>query len=141
MPDTVNAVDRCCCANVERAERELLQPRPRPCGLVFLGGGLALRPFPPSPFPSKCPSPFTQFQVFCTQFIAFVLPTCWVQHSHHASISPSSTLLLTRVCPPSILPLPASSPTFPRRCSNCATAVTVAVGIDFSSLGCITASR
>ena len=32
--------------------------------------------------------------------LAFVLPTCWVRHSHHTSTSPSSTLLLTRVCPP-----------------------------------------
>ena len=45
MPDIVNAVDRCC-TNVERAERELLQPRPRSGGLVFLAGGFPLRPFP-----------------------------------------------------------------------------------------------
>ena len=32
--DTVNAVDSCC-ANVECAERELVQPRPRPGGLVL----------------------------------------------------------------------------------------------------------
>ena len=57
--DTIDAVDRYC-ANVERAERELLQPRPRPGGLVFLAGGLPLRPLPPSLFSSKCPSPFTQ---------------------------------------------------------------------------------
>ena len=69
MPDTVNAVDRCC-ANVERVERELLQLRPRPGGLVFLAGGLPLRPLPPSLFPSKCPPPFIQFQVFSTQVLA-----------------------------------------------------------------------
>ena len=46
-----------------------------------------------------------------SQVLAFVLPTCWVRHSHHASTSPSSTLLLTRVCPPSIPPLLASGPT------------------------------
>ena len=40
--DTVNTVDRCC-ANVERAERELRQPRPRPGGLVSHAGGLPLR--------------------------------------------------------------------------------------------------
>ena len=111
MPDTVNAVDRCC-ANVERAERELLQPRPRPGGLVFLAGGLPLRPLPPSLFPNKCPPPLTQFQAFSIQVLAFVLPTCWVRHSHHASTSPSSTLLLTRVRPPSTRPLLASGPTF-----------------------------
>ena len=103
MPDTVNDVDRCY-ANVERAERELLQPRPRPGGFVFLAGGLPLRPLPPSLLPNKCPLPFTQFQGFPTQVLTFVLPTCWVRHSHHASTSPSSTLLLTRVCPPSIPP-------------------------------------
>ena len=111
VADIVDAVDRCC-ANVERAERELLQPRPRPGGLVFLAGELPLRPLPPSLFSSKYPSPFTQFQMFSTQVLAFVLPTCRVRHSHHASTSPSSTLLLTRVCPPSILPLLASDPTF-----------------------------
>ena len=41
------------CANVERAERELLQPRPRLGGFVFLAGGLSLRTLLPSPFPSK----------------------------------------------------------------------------------------
>ena len=79
---------------------------------MFLAGGLPLRPLPPSLFPSKCPPPFTQFQVFSTQVLAFVLPTCWVRHSHHASTSPPSTRLLTRVCPPSIPPLLASGPTF-----------------------------
>ena len=69
VADTVDAVDRCC-ANVEHAERELLQPRPRPDGLVVLAGGLPPRPLPPSPFSSKCPSPLTQFQVFPTQVLA-----------------------------------------------------------------------
>ena len=66
VPDTVSAVDSCC-TNVERAERELFQPRPRPGGLVFITGGLPLRPLPPSLFPNKRPPPFTQFQVFSTQ--------------------------------------------------------------------------
>ena len=39
MTDTINPVD-CFCANVERAERDLVQPRPRPGGLVFRAGGL-----------------------------------------------------------------------------------------------------
>ena len=111
VADTVNAVDRCC-VNVERAKRELLQPRPRPGGLVLLAGGLPFRPLPPSSSPSKCPPPITQFHLVSLQVLAFVLPTCWVRHSHHASTSPSSTLLLTRVCPPSIPPLFASGPTF-----------------------------
>ena len=111
MPDTINAVDRCC-ANVERAKSELLQPRPRLGGLVFLAGGLPLRPLPPSLFPSKCPPAFTQFQVFSIQVLASVFPTCWMRHSHLASTSPLSTLLLTRVCPPSIPPVLASGPTF-----------------------------
>ena len=55
---------------------------------------------------------FTQFRVLPTQVLAFVFPTCWVGHSHHASTSPSSSLLLTRVSPPSIPPLLASGPTF-----------------------------
>ena len=57
VADTIDAVDRCC-AIVKRAECKLLQPRPRPGGLVFLAGGLPLRPLPPSLFLSKCPSPF-----------------------------------------------------------------------------------
>ena len=97
---------------VERAKRELLQPTPRRGGLVLLAGGLPLRPLPPSLFPSKSPPPFTQFQVFSTQVLAFALPTCWVRHSHHASTSPSSTFLLTRMCPPTIPPLLASGPRF-----------------------------
>ena len=109
MPLT-SVVDRCC-ANVERAERELLQPRLRPGGLVLLADGLPLRPLRPALFSSKCPSHFTQFQVFSTQVLAFLLPTCWLRQSHHASTSPSSTLSLTRVCPPSIPPLLASGPT------------------------------
>ena len=66
VADTVDAVDHCC-ANVERTERELLQPRPRPRGLVFLAGGLPLRPLPSSLFTSKYPPLFTQFQVFSAQ--------------------------------------------------------------------------
>ena len=111
VADTVDAVDRCC-AKVELAERELLQPRPRPGGLVFLADGLSLRPLLPSLFSSKCPSPFTQFQVFPTQVLDFLLPACWVRQSHHASTCPSSTLLRTRYCPPSIPPLLASGQTF-----------------------------
>ena len=111
MPDTVDAVDRCC-ANVERAKLELLQPRPRPGGRVFPADGLPLRPLPPSLFSNKCPSPFALFQVFPTQVFAFLLPTCWVRQSHHASTSPSSILSLTCVCRPSIPPLLASGPTF-----------------------------
>ena len=79
---------------------------------MFLPDGLPLRLLTPSLFSSKCPSPFAQFQWFPTQVLAFLLPTCWVRHSHHDSTFPSSTLLLTRVCPPSIPPLLASGPTF-----------------------------
>ena len=80
--------------------------------IVLLAGGLPLRQLPPSLFTSKYPPLFTQFRVLPTQVLAFVLPTCWVQHSHHAWTSSSSTLLLTRVCPPSIPPLLASGLTF-----------------------------
>ena len=41
------------CANVERAERELVHPRTRPGGLVFHAGGLPHRPLPPSLFRSN----------------------------------------------------------------------------------------
>ena len=82
----------------------------RPC--VSCGRAGEVRPLPPSLFPSKYPPFLTQFRVLPTQVLAFVLSTCWVRHSHHASTSPSSTLLLTRVCPPSVPPLLASGPTF-----------------------------
>ena len=52
VADIVSAVDRCC-RNVERAERELLQPRPRLGGFVFHAGGLLLCLLPPSRFPSN----------------------------------------------------------------------------------------
>ena len=111
VADTVNAIDRCC-ANVKRAEGEVVQPRPRPGGVVLTVGGLPLRRLLPLFFPSKYPPPLTQFQVLFTQVLAFVLPTCWVQYSKQASTSPSLTLLYTRVCPPSILTLLASDSTF-----------------------------
>ena len=136
VADTVSTVDRCC-ANDERAERELIQPRPRPGGLLFLANGLPLRPLLPSLFPSKCSPSFTQSQMFSTQVLAFVLPTCWVQHSQHASTSPSSTRLVTCVCPPSMATLLASGPTFS------AAAVYQRLPRETISrlLGCITASR
>ena len=102
VPDIVNAIHRCC-ANAERAKCELLQPRPRPGRLVFLASGVPLRPPPRLSFSSRC---------FLPRFLSSFFPTSWVRHTHHASTSPSSTLLLTRVCPPSIPPLLASGPTF-----------------------------
>ena len=53
-----------------------------------------------------------KFQVFSTQVLAFVTPTCWVRQSCHASTSLPSILLLTCVCLPSIPPLLASGTTF-----------------------------
>ena len=111
MADTVNAVDRSC-VDVECTERELVQLRSRSGDLVFHAGGLPHRPLPPSLFPSKYPLPFAQFQAFSTQVLAFVFPMCLVKHSQHTSTSPSSTILLTRVCPPSISTLLALGPTF-----------------------------
>ena len=139
--DTVDAVDRCC-ANVGRTERELLQSRPRPGGLVFLAGGLSFRPLPRSFFPSKYPPRFTQFQVSSTQVLGFVLPTCWVRHS-----PPPPRLLHRRhfcllAC--ALQPFLLSSirvPRFPRWwCPNLATTGMVATGNDLALLGCINAS-
>ena len=45
VADTVNAFDRCC-ANVEVAERELVQLRPRPDGLVFYAWAFFTARFP-----------------------------------------------------------------------------------------------
>ena len=118
VADTVNAVGRCC-ANVEHAERELVQPKARPGGLVFRAGGLPRRPLPPSLFPSRCPPPFAQFRAFSTQVLAFVLPTCWMQHSQHALTYPSSPLLLIRVCLRACLLSSLRVPRYThRRCTN-----------------------
>ena len=111
MADTIDAVDRCC-ANVERTERELLQPRPRPGGLVFLAGGLPLPPLSPSLFPSKYPPLFTQFRVLPTQVIAFVLPTCWVRPSASSESSSSSfsgQVILAQFAPPGKFHVPNES--------------------------------
>ena len=132
VADTVYAVDRCC-ANVERAERELLQPRSRPDGLVFLAGGLTLRPLPPSLFPSKYPPIFTQFQVFSTRF----LPSSFRRVGYGTSTT--HRLLHRRhfcVLAYALRAFLLSSlrvPHFPRRrCPNFATAGMVAAGNDFA---------
>ena len=52
--------------------------------------------FPRRFFREKYPPHFAQFQV-PTEGLAFVLPACWVQDSHHASAFRSPVLLLTRV--------------------------------------------
>ena len=70
--DTVDAVDRCC-ANVERAERELLQPRP--CGWTS---------FPPA-------SPVTFFEPFAFRSVPGV--------SYPGSCLPSSDVLGTAISP------------------------------------------
>ena len=149
MADTVNAVDRCC-TNVERAARQLLQPRPRPGGLVFLAGGLPLRPL----------SHFLSARFLRRFFRANVL-----------RLSLSSSCFLPRFLPSFFRRVGCGTPTTPRllhrrhfcllacalrafllsslrvprfprrRCPNFATAGTVAAGNDFSLLGCITASR
>ena len=80
--------------------------------LCFLRSDFLSARFPRRFFPTKHPPLFTQFQVVSAQVLAFVLPTCWVRHSYHDSTSLPSTLLLTRVCPPSTPPLLASGPTF-----------------------------
>ena len=141
VADTVDAVDRCC-ANVERAERELLQPRPRPGGLVFLAGGLPLRPLPPSLFSSKYPSPFTQFQCFLPRFLPSFFrrvgcgnpTTPRLLHRRHCCLLACAlrTFLLSSL----------RVPRFPRRrCPNFATVGTVAAGNGFALLGFITSSR
>ena len=55
--------------------------------------------------------PNVNLGVFYPGFCLRSSATCWVRHSHHASTSRSSTLLLTHVCLPSIPPLLASDPT------------------------------
>ena len=137
---TVNAVDRSC-ANIERAERELVQPRPRPVGFVFNVGGLPPFPLPPSFFranplrhslssrclPSFLPSFFRH--VGCSILITPRL-------GHHRRFC-----LLT--CP--FLAFLLSSVRVPlfsrRRCTNFAAAGTVAVRNSFALLGYITTSR
>ena len=59
VPDAVNATN-CCCVNVERAKRELVQPRPRPGDLVFHVGDLFHCSLPPS-LSSRCLPRFLHF--------------------------------------------------------------------------------
>ena len=63
VTDTLNNAVNHCCTNVERTERELVQPRSRPGGLVFHAGVFSRRPLPipPSLFSGKCPPPFAYF--------------------------------------------------------------------------------
>ena len=60
LTDTVNAVDPCW-AGVEGVQRELVQPRPRPGGLMFDAGGPSCHPVPSSLFLSECLRPFGSF--------------------------------------------------------------------------------
>ena len=57
MTDTINAV-RSCCAHVERAEREVVQTRLRPDGLVFDAGSLSHSPRSVVAFSERTPSGF-----------------------------------------------------------------------------------
>ena len=116
MADTVNVVDRCC-ANVERAERELVQPRPRPGGLVIYAGA----------FFTAC---FSRRSVPC--FSPGICPF----FRHSGCSTPNTTILPTRVYPLSILTLLALGPTF-----SVAVVCMVAAENDFALLGCIATSR
>ena len=104
--------------------------------LCFLRAAFFSARFPRRFFRAN-PPPFTQFQVFSTQVLAFVLPTCWVKHSQHASTSPSSTLCLLACALRASLLSSLRVPRFPRRrCTNFA-----AAGNDFTLLGCIATNR
>ena len=118
------------------------EPRPRPGGLVFLADGFPLRPLPLSLFSSKCPSPFTQFQVFPTQVLASFFrrvgcgnpTTPRLLHYRHCCL----LVCVLRAFLISSLRVPR----FPRRrCPNFATAGMVAVGNNFALLGFIATTR
>ena len=141
MPDTVDAVDRCC-TNFERAERELLQPRPRPGGLVFLADGLPLRRFPRCFFranalrlwlSSSCLLP--RFLPYFFRRIGYGIPTTpRLLHRPHCRLLACAVraFLLSSL----------RVPRFPRRrCPNFAAAGTVAARNNFALLGFIVASQ
>ena len=69
VADTVNTVYRFS-ENVERADRELVQPKPRSGGFVDHAGGLLHRPRFPS-LSSRC----------LLRFLHSLFTTCWGQHS------------------------------------------------------------
>ena len=141
MTDTVDAVDRCC-VNVECTERELLQPRPRPGGLVFLAGGLPLR---------LLPRRFFLANALCLSLSSWCfLPRFLLSFSRRVGCgNPTAPRILhrrhfcLRACALRAFHLSSLRvPLFPRRrCPNFATAGTVAAGNDFTLLGFITASR
>ena len=142
IPDTVDAVNRFC-ANVERAERELLQPRPRPGGLVFLADGLPLRPLPPSLFRANTLRlSLSSSRCFLPRFVPSFFrrvgcgspTTPRLLHRRHCR-------LLARALRAFLLSS-LRVPRFPRRrCPNFVTAGTIAAGNDFALLGFIAASR
>ena len=141
VTDTVNAVGCCCYANVECAKREFVQLRPRSGGLVFHADDLPLHSTAPSLFVSKCPPPFSQFQVFSIRFFPsfFRRAECSTPNTpillHHQNF-----FLLACALRASLLSS-LGVPHFPRRrCTNVAVAGTVAAGNDFALLDCITTS-
>ena len=137
-----DTVDRCC-ANVERTERELLQPRPRPGGLVFLAGGLRKS----ARFPRRFSRANTlRFLLSSGCFLPRFLPSFFRRLGYGTPTTPRllhrrhSCLLACALR--AFLLSSLRVPRFPRRrCPNFATAGTVAAGNDFALLGGITASR
>ena len=143
VADIINAVDHCC-ANVERAERELLQPRPRLTALCFMRAA-----FFSACFPRRFSRPNAlRLSRSCMSrcFQSWFLPSffrrvgCGTPTTprllHHRHVC----LLTCSLGPFTLSSLQVSR--FPRRrCPNFATAGTVAAGNDFALLGCITASR
>ena len=141
VPDTVNAVDRCC-ANVELAERELLQTRPRPGGLCFLRAHFLSTRFPRRFFRANALRLSLSSRCFLPRFLpSFFRRVGYGTPTTHRFLHRRHFCLLACALRAFILSS-LRVPLFPRRRGpNFATAGTVAAGNDFALLRCITASR
>ena len=139
MADTVDAVDRCC-ANAERTERELFQPNLALAALCFS------RAVFPS-FPRRLFRVNTlRFLLSSRCFLPRLLPSFFRSVGYGTPTTPQNLHrrhFCLLACPlQAFLLFSLRVPRFSRRrCSNFATAGTVAAGKDFALLGGITASR
>ena len=141
VPDTVNAVDSCC-ANVQRAKRELLQRRRRPGGLVFLRDDFFSARFPRRFFRVNTPRLSLSSRYFLLSFFPsfFLCVGCGTPttprllHYRHF-------FLLACALRAFLLSSLRAQRFLRRRCPNFSTAGMVAAGNGFDLLGCTTTSR
>ena len=134
MADTVIAVDHCC-VNVERAKRELVQPRPRP-------GGLPRRPLVLSFFRAKAPHVLCSSRCSLPRFLLSFFRRFGCNTPTAPRILYCRQFSLFACDLRTFLLSSLRVPLFPWwRCTNFAAAGTTAAGNYFALLGCIIPRR